>query len=96
MEHLLEIGVCFTNHAHILPTVPDKCPCFWSGKFGFGQGKVREISGNFASYNLWEPWIACPECCIKIFFFNFEHKIVIFFLSVNFNVCFWCSKEWSH
>ena len=39
IEHLLEIGVCFTNHAHILPTKLDKCRCFlvreiwiWSGK----------------------------------------------------------------
>ena len=56
MKHLLEICDCFTNYAHILPTKLDKCCCFWSGKFGFGQGKVREISGNFAFYNLWEPW----------------------------------------
>ena len=55
MEHLLEIDVGFTNHAHILPPKLDECRCFWSGKFGFGQGKVREMSGNFAFYNLWEP-----------------------------------------
>ena len=43
IEHLLEIGVCFTNHAHILPTKLDKCRCF------FGQGNldlVREMSGK--------------------------------------------------
>ena len=54
MEHLLEIGVFITDHAHILHTKLGKCQCF------FGQGNldlVREISGNFAFYNLWEPWL---------------------------------------
>ena len=55
MENLLEIHVCFTNHTHRLPSKLDKCQYFGSGKFGFGQGKVREMSGNFAFYNLWEP-----------------------------------------
>ena len=55
MENLLENHVCFTNHTHRLPTKLDKCRYSGSGKFGFGQGKVREMSGNFAFYNLWEP-----------------------------------------
>ena len=55
IENMLEIHVCFTNHAHLLPTKLDKCRYFGSGKFGFSQGKVREMSGNFAFYNLWEP-----------------------------------------
>ena len=57
IENLLENHLCFTNHTHRLPTKLDKCRYFWSGKFGFGQGKVREMSGNFAFYNLWEPCI---------------------------------------
>ena len=52
-----EIHICFTYHTHRLPTKVDKCRYFGSGKFGFGQGKVREMSGNFAFHNLWEP---CP------------------------------------
>ena len=59
IEHLLEIGVCFTNHAHILPTKLDKCWCF------FGQGNldlVREMSGNFAFDNLWDPCVTFFVC----------------------------------
>ena len=59
MKNLLEIHICFTNHTHRLPTKVDKCRYFGSGKFGFVQGKVREMSGNLAFHNLWEP---CPTC----------------------------------
>ena len=32
IENMLEIHVCFTNHAHLLPTKLDKCRYFGSGK----------------------------------------------------------------
>ena len=49
MEHLLEISVCFPNHVFILPTMLDKCGCFWSGKFGFVREKSDKCQGILLS-----------------------------------------------
>ena len=42
MEHLLEIDICFTNHAQTLPPKLDKCRCFGQGNLDL----VREKSGK--------------------------------------------------
>ena len=55
----------FTNLSHRLPRKLDKCWYFGSGKFEFGQWKVREKSGNFTFYNLWEPWKSASKSWIK-------------------------------
>ena len=68
MENLLEIHICFTNHTRRLPTKVDKCRYFGSGKFGFGQEKVMEMSGNFAFHNLWEP-------CLILTYFNIIKEV---------------------
>ena len=34
----------------------------WSGKLYFYQGKVREKSGNFENWCLWQPWIHVFIC----------------------------------
>ena len=63
MEHLLEFGVCFTNHAHIY------YPQSLTNAGGFGQGNsdlVREMSGNFAFY-LWEPCLGSCLWCFVTF-----------------------------
>ena len=69
MENLLEIHVCFTNQAHRLPTNLTNADILGQGNLAFGQRKVREMSGNFAFYNLWEP-------CKTFFILNSaEHEI---------------------
>ena len=88
MRNLLEICVCFTNHAQRLPTKLDKCGYFGSGKFGFGQGKVREMSGNFDSTICGNP--VCfmyglsiykiIRICLRAYFF---HNLIRKFLAFD-------------
>ena len=87
-KQLLEFACLFTNCFHRIPTKLDKCWYFGSGKFEFGQWKVREKSGNFTFYNLWEPCI-----CYSYFYFYLkcsqnEHRIFAAYLINRFKCMF--------
>ena len=58
MEHLL--GLVFVSLIMLIyyPQSLTNVVIFRSGKFEFGQGKVREMSGNFAFRILWEPCLS--------------------------------------
>ena len=80
----------FINHARRLPTNFKKCQFLGSGKFELGQWKVREKSGNFTFYNLWEPcyWLSTlPVAALLRFFIDAN----LLFLKQSLQTHFVCS-----